>query len=401
VASDARQALVVAVAGGYQSQVDVEFEGMIDGRVSATDALVILQHAVSGIPLPCASSHETRAAIVTASNSFQSGSLTEVGIRNRIVKPQNVVLAGDGVVRFQAGRLFVLNRFLANNIQELDPGHSYATLKQCGLGAGTNPADFVIASPAKAYVSQYDSAVLAIVDPSVGADCAGFIRGGIDLSPWADSDGIPEMDQMVLIGTRLFVVLQRLDRSALFTPAGPGILVVIDAATDTVEQTITLSLSNPFAQTKGLVYDSLTNKLFVAGPGLFFSDLDDGGIESIDATSLQSDGLRISGKELGGDLTDFVMVGSARGYAVITDAGGNQSLVAFDLDQHEVTSTLAFSTETFSDIEANDLGELWLADRAFTGAVPGGIRIFSLVNGSEQTTSNLATGLLPSNFEFF
>ncbi len=259
----------------------------------------------------------------------------------------------------------------------------------------------MIASPRKGYVSQFDSATLAIVDPSVGPDCKGFVLRGIDLSPWADADGIPEMDQMVLIGKRLFVVLQHLDRAAFFTPVGPGLLVVIDTTTDTVTQTLTLSLTNPFAQTKGLIYDPVTQRIFVGGPGSFFSDLNDGGIEAIDPVSLRSDGLLITGAELGGDLTDFVMTGATRGYAVVTGADSRWRLVAFDLATRTVTAMPAISDQTFADIETSELGELWLADRSFAGGSLGGVRIFSLIDGSERAVAAIATGLLPFNLVFF
>ena len=60
------------------------------------------------------------------------------------------------------------------------------------------------------------------------------MTSSIDLSPWADDDGFPEMDQMVLVGDRLFVSIQRLDRTDFFRPTGKGALVVGDTTDDSV-----------------------------------------------------------------------------------------------------------------------------------------------------------------------
>ena len=80
---------------------------------------------------------------------------------------------------------------------------------------------------------------LWIVDPGAPG-CASFRRGTIDLASLADGDGLPEMSQMALVGERLFVSLQRLDRRTGFVPNGPSWLAVVDTTTDTVTGAIEL-----------------------------------------------------------------------------------------------------------------------------------------------------------------
>src|SRR5207247_82023 len=139
--------------------------------------------------------------------------------------------AGGVRVRGAGERASVVNRFLGDNLQVLDPAHGLATLLQCSTGPGSNPHDVAVLAPDKAYVTRYDAKELWVVDPSA-ASCAGFLRATVDLSPWGDADGLPEMDQMALVGDRLFVSFERLDRTRRFAPAGRSRLVVLDTASD-------------------------------------------------------------------------------------------------------------------------------------------------------------------------
>ena len=152
-----------------------------------------------------------RAVIVTT--DFETGLLATVGVGppHRVTHPTTPIHS-DAVVRVAGERVYIVNRFLGDNLQVLDPAHGLATLLQCSTGPGSNPHDVAVLAPDKAYVTRYDAKELWIVDPSA-ASCAGFLRDTVDLSPWGDADGIPEMDQMALVGDRLFVSLERLDRT--------------------------------------------------------------------------------------------------------------------------------------------------------------------------------------------
>src|SRR6185369_11683445 len=165
----------------------------------------------------------------------------------------------------------VLNRFLADNVQVLTP--KLRTRLQCGTVAGSNPHDVVVAepgrrgvAPGKAYVTRYGAKDIWIVDPAARG-CRRFKRGSIDLSPWADADGLPEMDQMALVGSRLFVTVQRLDRGRGFAPTGASRLLVIDTASDAVTGEIVLAGRNAFGDASGIVRDPTTGRLAVSTPG--------------------------------------------------------------------------------------------------------------------------------------
>ena len=176
---------------------------------------------------------------------------------------------------------YVINRMGDESIQVLDPDDDYATLSRCSTGVGTNPHDIAIVDDDKAYVTLFNKTDLLIVDPSIDEDedCGDFILGRIDLSVFADADGIPEMDQMAIIDDRLYVSIEHLDRDNFFTPTGLGQIAVIDIDSDSVIGEIALGAPNPFGATKGLTIDN--DDLIVSLTGQF--GVADGGIQRVDA----------------------------------------------------------------------------------------------------------------------
>jgi DNA-binding beta-propeller fold protein YncE len=397
-ASDGLATLTTAVAGGYDSKLDVATVGAPDGRVTATDAFAILAAAVAPLVPDCAAADERAAIVSAASCDFATGGLAVVDLDDFTVL-EHVVgsVEPDSVVRRQDERVFVVNRYSGSSVQEIDPADSLKTLWRCSVGAGSNPHDIVLLAPDKAYVTRYDATSIAVVDPSVGKSCEGFVRGYIDLSPWADADGIPEMDQMVQIGDRVFVAVQRLNRDNFFRPATNGALVVIDAVADAAVGAIELALTNPFTETKGLVYDAARERILVGGPGTLFSDLDDGGIEAVDPASLTSLGVLLSGADLGGDLGDFAMVGSRRGYAIVAAENFEASVVEFDLDAGIEGPPLMTSPLLISDVEVTEDGHLWVVDR---DCFDPGLRVFDLGGNSEITSQPIYPGLTPFTLDF-
>jgi hypothetical protein len=231
----------------------------------------------------------------------------------------------------------------------------------------------------------------------VGPSCAGFVTGTIDLSATADADGIPEMDQMLLVGDRLFVAVQRLNRDDFFRPATNGALVVIDTTSDQIVDTVELSISNPFVETKGLLYDARRDRILVGGPGTLFSELDDGGIEAVDATALVSLGVLLDGADLGGELLDFAMLGSERGYAIVADGTFVAHVVTIDLAGGVLGEPLLTSSQNVSDLELTADGRLWVVDR---NCFDPGLRVFAVGSDDELTSAPIYPGLTPFNIDF-
>jgi DNA-binding beta-propeller fold protein YncE len=330
-----------------------------------------------------------RAVVVTT--DFETGLLATVGVsRPHGVGHPATPIHSDAVVRVSGDGVYVVNRFLGDNLQVLDPQQGFRTLLQCSTGPGSNPHDVAVVAPDKAYVTRYDRAELWIVDP-LASSCAGFFRGSIDLGPWGDGDGLPEMDQMALAGDRLFVSLERLDRNRQFAPAGKSALVVIDTTTDQVTGTIELTGANAFAETAGIARDPTTGDLLVAEAGNIFK-ANDGGIERVDPVALQALGFFVTEDDLGGSVTDFVIVSDSKGYAIVLDEALRNLLVAFDPSRRRPPRRLLVRTEFLPDVALAPDGTLWVADRTLTAP---GIRIFDASDDRELTARPVDVGLPP------
>lgn len=359
-----------------------------DGQVTVDELLLAVASLLDGCPAD-------RLAFVSLTD-FQTGSFGTLSLDSpRTITPASPqrTINSDAAARTSGGRVYIVNRFQADNIQTLDPSQNFATVSQCSTGTGSNPHDIALLSATKAYVTRYALTSVLIVNPSVGADCAGFMLGSVDLSQFADADGIPEMDQMAIVNGKLYVSVERLDRNNSFKPAGPGMIAVIDTASDTVVGQITLSGENPFSETKGLIVDNGTLVIGEAGQ----LGVNDGGIERVDLATGMAQGFFITEAELGGDLNDFVLVSDHLGYAITAGTDFSNSLVAFDPTTHSVTKTVISAGSFLSDVELDDRDELFLSDRSITKP---GVRIFRASDGGEITQAPMDLGLPPFDILF-
>lgn len=356
------------------------------------DGLVAIEDLVQNVDRAAAGCARQQRAFVLGSD-FQTGSFATVDLASRRVEPtsRERVTGSDAVVRMHHGVIYVLNRFLANTIQAFD-AESLRPLFHCSTGPVTNPHDIAVVDADKAYVTAYESNRLLIVNPSPRPDCSDFVTGSIDLSGFADADGVPEMDQMLIIGDRLYVSLEQLDRRNFFEPARNGCIVTIDVETDTVVTYVDLSGTNPFASTKGLV--RFNGDIVIAEAGRF--GVNDGGIERMHPATNTVSGFFITGAELGGDISDFVMLSEHLGYVALSGPS-TSTVVAIDPAAGRVLRTVYDRGGFVPDIEVNDRGELYVADRRF--GQPG-LRLYRAADGSELLPSILPIGLPPFDMLF-
>ena len=297
--------------------------------------------------------------------------------------------------------IFVVNRYLADNIQIVENDPAFTTIGQYSVGNGSNPHDIRLVDNTKAYVSRYEWKTLLIIDPYSGDSL-----GVIDLSPMADADGIPEMDRMEIVDDRLFVTLNSIDRMT-WLPDGPGKIAVIDVAADTLVdcdpdsagiQPIVLSLPNPYTE---LRYDPCREQLYVGCLGAW--SVMDGGIEVVDPYGLKSEGVILTEQALGGDVSDVVLAPGGAGYVVVLDAAiwpnNFARLVRFDEPTGAVTDTLFRQTSgsgsSLAGIELNRQLELYLCDRDLTQP---GVRIYD--TETDTQVAFVDVGLPPFDIAF-
>lgn len=358
-----------------------------DGEVTVEEVVAAIESALNGCP-----GQSTAFVIAT---DFETGSFGTVSFDDPpVVTPVSSQrhVNSDAVGRAFNGLIYVVNRFFGDNVQILDPNQDFTTTRQCLTGGGSNPQDIAFVDADKAYVSLGGGTEVLVVDPSPAADCSDFIKDRIELAEFADDDGNPELYQMALVGDRLYVSLQKLDRNNFFVPAENGGIAVINTGTDEVEDEIVLTGSNPFAQTKGI--SVLDGELVVGEVGFF--GVNDGGIERVNLAS-GPEGFFVTEADLGADIVDFIVLSHTEAYVVLSLPDFTNSVVAVDLSQRRVARTL-ISGESISDIELNDRGQLFVSQR--TPQRPG-IRIFDTTDDSEITTAPLNLELQPFDITFF
>jgi len=332
-------------------------------------------------------------AAMVITTDFSTGALSVIDLATRAVSPNVAAVHSDATLRVYNGLVYVINRFGQDNIQVIDPARNYATVRQFSTGNGTNPQDIAFASPIKAYISRYGSADLLVVDPTTGTT-----RKTISLAGFADSDGLPEMAHLALVGPWLFVACQRLTN---FAASNPSVVVVIDTRTDEISdreplnpgiQGITLAGRNPFTD---FVYDPASRALLIGCVGDF--GVADGGIERISTVTLQSLGFAITESQIGGEVLDIAWNGPLHSYAIVSDASFNTRLVGFNPTAGAVIDTLyAPGGPNLPDCEINTLGELYLCDNQVT--TPG-VRVYR-VGADTLIAGPLNTGLPPNQVAF-
>jgi hypothetical protein len=343
--------------------------------------------------VPPADAARPRALIVTT--DFETGVLATVATSvPRKKRRLRTDVFSDAVVRVTGGETVVLNRFLADNVQIL--GRKLRTRLQCGTGSGSNPHDVLVAG-GKGYVTRYGGRELWVIDPAAPG-CGAFRMGTIDLSPWADADGLPEMDQLALDGTRLFVTIQRLDRTRGFVPTAFSAVVVIDTTTDTVVgEPIRLFGRNAFGDASGIVREPGGRRFAISTPGDIYA-VGDGGIQWLDPDTLAAPtGFFATEGDLGGNVTDFVLVSHTRGYAIVQGADLRNHLVAFDPSVPGPGRRLLSRDGFLPDVALAPDGLLWLADQS---RPTYGVRIFDPATEVFVTKRPIGVGLPPFSIGF-
>jgi len=314
---------------------------------------------------------------------FSTGAFGVIDPATRAATTNAGSVHSDATARLYGGLIYVLNRLGADNIQVIDPNNSYSTVRQFSVGSGANPFDIAFVSATKAYVSRYAQSDLWIIDPSTGTQ-----SGSIDLTPYGDADGVPEMAGMVISDGKLFVAVQSLNRNAFFATTGNSQVVVIDTATDSVIGSLAMPFQNPVGD-----FAELSDGTFaIACAGVYGAN--DGGVVILDTARSSLSASSVTETSLGGDLNALVMTSPSSGFAVVNDASFNTSLVKFSAG----AVTTLYNPGGFSLAGIALTGsELWIADQTFSNP---GVRIFDADSGAELTTAPISVGLPPTEILF-
>ena len=340
-----------------------------------------------------ANSSSAQSDLFVITTDFSTGSTAFLAANAAEAEVNLLGIHSDAVAHYHDGRVYVVNRWGQDNILVLDAMDLRTPLTQFSVGNGTNPHDIEIVAPDKAYISRYGTASLLIVNPQDGAEL-----GEIDLSAFADADGLPEVSQIVRVGDRLYLSCQRLDRNGGWGPADVSYLIVVDLATDALVdvdpdaegvQGIALSAANPNSM-------AVVGEQIVVGVVANFGDRA-GGVEIVDTATNRSLGLVVSEEDLGGDITSMVLVDQNRGYAVVGHENFANSVRPFDLSSGAVGAPLENISGGFIPSLAVDGDRLIVADRGSSAdPASAGLKFYDAATGA-FLSGPIDTGLPPQD----
>ncbi|MFV9691457.1 MAG: hypothetical protein ACNY01_10905 [Desulfobacteria bacterium] len=228
------------------------------------------------------------------------------------------------------------NRITKFDVTELNADIWQYSTRDAGDVDESIPQDMIFVDENKAYLLRYGSDTAWIVNPSA-ADEADFKIGTLDLSPYQEGDGIPEMCSGVIVGTKLFITLQRLDAAS---DPGVAYIAVFDTATDTEIDTgkgadgmlgIPLAIEVPGA----IQYLGETGLIYVQGGGRYRSESVQytSGIETVDLDTYDTEIVLDDGDNADhpyGHITGMAVISADKGFFVGYRGENDNTLYYFD-----------------------------------------------------------------------
>lgn len=335
-------------------------------------------------------------AIITTTD-YSSGSFSSLDLSTNTATNDHLTIHSDAVVRTYRDKVYIINRLGQDNVLVLDHRDLKTPLTQYSTGNGSNPHDMAFVSEEKAYISRYGQTQLLIVNPVTGD-----LLGEVELSVFADADGLPEVSQLALYNNHLFAACQRLNRDNGWVPTDVSVIAVVDVLTDQVVdvdantagvQGIVMASKNP----AGAVLRG--NKWFLSAVNTF-DDLTDGGIEVIDLANLRSDGVVLGEMALGGNLSSMAMVSDDEGYVVVLDASFVNVVKRFGLGMQSVSAGLSGLSGGFVPSLGVFGGRLYVLDGgSFVDPTSAGVKVYD-VKTDQPVAGPISTGLLPASIAF-
>ncbi len=383
----------------------------------ALRAALTLALACAG--LPAGAAQVAVVATVAADYTSAAHSLVTVDPVGGPRTARNNLLAtgiSDITVAAHGEHFYRIERFMGDNVAKFHVDAPETVIWQFssnGTGeTASNPGDLVFADESQAYLLRYGADTAWIVDPST-TDEAGFKTGELDLSAYADADGLPEMAAAALVGDKLFVVLQRIDSTNNWTP-GIAYVAVFDTTTTPIVEIetnteagdglkgIPLPVKNPTA----IQYQADTHTLYVQGVGRYAAPWSgtlaeyDGGIASLDPDTYQTEMILDDGDAADhpyGNIAGMAIVSANKGYFVGYAGWGDNTLYSLDLSTGTPTAIDGLSGKSIAGMEGGAYPDqnsmLWVCNATDN-------RIEILNTATDIVDESVSTGLNPFKVVF-
>lgn len=262
--------------------------------------------------------------------------------------PDLAALGGDPVLAVKRGRAFVCSR-TEGLVHEIDP-EALSIVRTVKAARDDepppNPWDVDLDGEGRLWIARYDLPAVAVVDE--GGELA-----AVDLSSFADPDGVPEAAALRIVGGEAHVVLERLEA---YEPEWPGLVASIAIDPPHAVRTLEMIGANPFGGLSPIA--GAPASFAVATPGDHDRIDETGGIEIVD---LDARAVTRIAKEvdLGGSAIEVVVAAADEAYAIVegpVEKVNPTRLVRIDPRSGMVTATLA-------ETPAFDLGGLAVVGR--------------------------------------
>lgn len=329
----------------------------------------------------------------TRASDYGSGRIDRISLTNgNTVDGSYPATLSDIAVTTDGTHIYQIGRFNIDSVTQFDATDTSITNYQYTVNddnpSSANPYSLAFVNESKAYLTRYGSTDLWIVDPR-GESEETFKTGEIDLSAY--DDDVPNMSDALIVGDKLFVLMERLTG---FVPDKTAYLAVIDITTDTEIDTdqsatgllgIELSVVNPTA----LQYNAARDEIYVVGRGNYFenstitTDFHSGGIEVIDPDTFETQLLLDDGTDTDnqGYFSDIEIINASEGYLLTYQSFGVTTLRTFNPTTGILNGDLI---EGLQDVDITVLAQgpdnhLWIG---LNSATPGFLRL------------DLATGII-------
>lgn len=275
----------------------------------------------------------------------------------------------------------------------------YATRTSGDTGL-TRPYQLVFVNNNKAYLLRYGQNDAWVVNPSATNEDNFFTGETLDLSDYlpADTEGAVNMAGGVIVGDKLFIILQRLDSAS--EPNNSAYVAVFSTRTDSEITTgkgagglkgIPLNGTNP----GGISYHKDLG-VIVQNHGRANDPFTGTGVDVIDPDNYNVRTL-VSDANVDFRITDLVVVNPDQAYTLSYTGPQDVAVQTFDpsASTPEFTTVAELSGGDYRDIELSPENTLWVADA--DGTNPG-IQIINI--GNNQILDFVATSLLPIDLAF-
>jgi hypothetical protein len=175
---------------------------------------------VDVLPSTIAGAPGEATGIVLTTTDFSSGALAVLDLQTGQIQGDIAPTSADPFVTVTGGQVVQINGYLNDTIRVYEPGQWDVPLGEYGVGQAANPHDALLIDGVL-WVSLYGRDALELREPTTGE-----VLNTVDLSAYADADGLPEASTMAFVDDLVFVALQRFDREQDWLPLDGRVLAI-------------------------------------------------------------------------------------------------------------------------------------------------------------------------------